>query len=389
MQDKYQDIPAIVVAASLKLHRVTCAIINACDSARADQGLNANLSQVLIREGITNVLGMSYPFTDSAAKLFHEAFYMSLLHDESTFSNAVYIARSRLRGEPRRRSPMDLGSPKIIDWFIPVSYTTGVDVQIKSSISALEEDPMNPNVPTIERTATIGTIIHYILLQCHIYILHLLYRFSPTPCVMLRDRELLDVGTESSGFVQLDINLLWFEKELVERRLIFLNGPPRAGKTTLLNHLCHLWLVTGFVDHILRIDSKHFLTSWMDRRLLAMNGNPSTSVIFQLHKPPFGNIHDEHERLWLPRTMVIIDHLDEIFRDGPIEPNHRLAQQRFDRFVTKIKKDYRRNTDVIRLPYVIIVGQQEQRWWDGNFGKKAYGDGMCFFRSERVVQRRV
>lgn len=93
---------AVSVGKLLADHGIPSAVINACESARANRGIGANLSRIFARQGVSNTLAMSYKFSSSAAVLFHTKFYECLLVETLPFSEAARHARKTLRDNQER-----------------------------------------------------------------------------------------------------------------------------------------------------------------------------------------------------------------------------------------------------------------------------------------------
>lgn len=98
-------------------------VLNACESARGDSGLQANLAKVFVAAGIPLVVAMSYKILDSAASIFMGQFYRSMFLDRLPFTACAAEGRRALRKDQRRVGrfgiPLDL-----VDWFVPVAYTS-------------------------------------------------------------------------------------------------------------------------------------------------------------------------------------------------------------------------------------------------------------------------
>jgi hypothetical protein len=120
----------------LKNHNVRVAVLNSCESAKANRGDEANLAKLLAKEGIKNVLAMSYKTLSSAATRFMHTFYHSLISNGNPFSFAVRDARQDLGIHSTRRARFGL-TRSLQDWIVPVVYACGEDLKIQ--ISSLEQ----------------------------------------------------------------------------------------------------------------------------------------------------------------------------------------------------------------------------------------------------------
>lgn len=84
------------VAHVLGKYGVSCAVLNACESARANVGDDANVAMTFEKEGIQNVLAMSFKICSDSVEIFLGVFYRSLFTEGCTFSAAAEKARSDL-----------------------------------------------------------------------------------------------------------------------------------------------------------------------------------------------------------------------------------------------------------------------------------------------------
>ncbi len=142
--------PAESVAKVLVDHGINCAILNACESARADQGLRANLAATFLEQGMENVLAMFCKFPSSAIETFFSVFYDRLLRQGLPMSTAAAEARKHLREHGLRKSRFGL-ELRVHDWFIPVSYNLshpnvllGGNLQADSSTTCHPVERMSP-----------------------------------------------------------------------------------------------------------------------------------------------------------------------------------------------------------------------------------------------------
>jgi CHAT domain-containing protein len=60
---------------------ISIVILNACESARASAGEDANIANNFAKAGVNNVLAMTYQASETVTKLFLESFYMYFLVD--------------------------------------------------------------------------------------------------------------------------------------------------------------------------------------------------------------------------------------------------------------------------------------------------------------------
>lgn len=202
--------PARIVAQWLKIYRIPCVVLNACESARADVGEQANMARAFLDGGVSNVLAMTFKVSSGAVELFLRKFYIDLFVSGSTFSQAAHAARAELKTHPVRDARFRR-QRELLDWFIPVIYTSGSDFSVIPGRRALERSV--PHVMPISKEPT---------------------------------RDELVIGR--------DFDLLRFEQKLVKHKRIFLTAPPGFGKTMFLKWACKIWNATKFRDSVIYAD---------------------------------------------------------------------------------------------------------------------------------------
>ncbi|KAN0095965.1 hypothetical protein V8E51_014770 [Hyaloscypha variabilis] len=114
--DSTTPVPGHVVGKVLEQFEVPFVVLNACESARACLGDDANIAQQFLKHGVRSVLGMSFKIAASAAAIFLEAFYHALLVRGGSFSEAAAAGRSILRMNPMRPAS-----------FVAITYGPGLD----------------------------------------------------------------------------------------------------------------------------------------------------------------------------------------------------------------------------------------------------------------------
>ena len=214
-EDGTVEVPAVKVANTLNDYKVPWVVLNACETARTNAGDDANIATIFRSRGVRNVLAMSYKISSSAAEIFLQALYTSLLTEGATFSVAARSGRDALRLSPQRGARFRL-LRDVTDWFVPVLYSSQEEAVIKS-----------PNQDSLQ-SPRIG-------------------------------ESLLISHDSSSAGPQLwgrDFDLLRLEKMLIQQKIIFLHGPSGGGKTFLLKHARNLWIETDFLDFIVYLDLK-------------------------------------------------------------------------------------------------------------------------------------
>lgn len=203
-----KSVLASIVAREVGKHGIRIVILNACESARANAGEDANIAHNFSRAGVKNVLAMSYKASESAMRVFLEGFYVEFLVKGKTFTDSAMFARRMLRLQPTRKARFQLCSP-LCDWFVPVVYTSSPELSLVRAdvVNEFPVEEENREETTEERA----------------------------PC-----------GRE--------FDLLRLEKALVANKPLYLFGPPGIGKTSFLRYVVSSWGSTSFVDAVVFVD---------------------------------------------------------------------------------------------------------------------------------------
>lgn len=199
-------VKASTVGHLLAKRGVRLCFLNSCDSAKANCGDGANLAAIFVREGVCNVLAMSFHLLESAATKFLRSFYVGIILKKLPFSLAVSAARADLREDPSRHAMQNL-KRHLHDWIIPVVYASGEDAQILSD---------TPEVPGDFQTG-----------------------------LTEEDDEEMLVGR--------DFDLLRFERALIKHGTVCLAGTAGIGKSSFVQMAVQSWTRTGFCDMALTI----------------------------------------------------------------------------------------------------------------------------------------
>jgi hypothetical protein len=202
-------VPAVNVAKIVKEYAVPIVILNACESARANAGDDANIAKTFSRVGVKSILAMSYKATQCAATKFLAAFYQQFLQSGKTLAAAAAAARSELRSDPVRPARYRR-TLKLQDWFVPVVYTSSPELRLSRPVPS----PQTPK----PITAT-------------------------------------DFTDETKLYGR-DFDLLRVESALAESKneSIYISGAVAVGKSALLRHAASRWRSTSFVDVVLYLD---------------------------------------------------------------------------------------------------------------------------------------
>ncbi len=216
-KEKAQDVAKI-----LQTHGICVAVLNACESARANSGDAANVAKTFTESGVQNVVAMSFEAHKSAAEQFLRGFYHSLFLQGHTFSQAARQARELLRQNPERQARLGLKRP-VNDHFVPVVYSLGKDSRF-----------MPRRRPSIGR------------------------RFSVSDFAI---GSIQPAAERIPNLTGRDFDLLRLEKHLLNRGKLHVTGHAGVGKTALLRYACDVWLRTSFVDLVLFVNLSKVKTS--------------------------------------------------------------------------------------------------------------------------------
>ena len=382
---KLVDKPASVVAELLAANGVPSAVINACESASASKGVDANLARIFAQKRISNILAMSYRFSSSAATIFLTSFYTSLFIETLPFSEAAGRARATLREQRERKSRSGLQC-EIQDWFVPAMYKGDKDLRIAPRSRSLQRsllsrlcffwmrDDRNSIIPKKDRwLSMLSLFVSPLLSLCSsASVPASLYSRRAESTSSLADQsrrlpkmvclrpEAFDTGQNHRDPLVLDSFILHLEHNMVFDQQIFLHGPPGAGKSFFLDRLSHLWLSTNFAGRVYVIQADIFLEGWflaqLRNFLYLIQGH--NRFLYATARLP----RSEGERLRLaPRTVVIVDHIDQIFSSHLTSQQKAQAKARLDAFLLKVMGRTTGKTNTLQ-PDLILVGRQGEDW---------------------------
>jgi hypothetical protein len=197
-------VPAAIVATLLRQHRVTIAMVNACQSAQVAEN-GDGMARSLAAAGVPVAVGMAYSVTVSAVEHAVPVFYERLA-DGHTPREAVQAARRELFHDPHRT--VHNRTVELQDWMLPVLF------QQQEITVALAE--MGEAERSEFRDAQM--------------------RGGPEPDVFGRD-----------------IDVLAVERRMLDRgspNELIVHGGPGVGKSAFLTLLAWWWQRTGLVARV-------------------------------------------------------------------------------------------------------------------------------------------
>ena len=303
---------------------VRLAVLNACNSARSDRGMLANVASNLVTQGVTNVLAMTYEFMASAVPLFFNVFYQCFFLQGMPFSHAAAISRHNLKRHPERTASFGL-TVGLQDWSVPTIYTADQDVMFtysttnmpKRALRDFYSEVVEPNTSTYE-TSVIGR----------------------------------------------DLDKLRFERELIENKALYLYGVAEGGKSAMLDTLANEWRLTNFAE-VVQVDFSQvpYLTQELMIEQISLQLDPSISTDAASSKslPQLMQVFRQK------RTVLVFDSLDTPY-SYMIQESHKETN------VERYNEDYAKVHEVLRslielaldrsAPefYVVLVGRKERYW---------------------------
>jgi len=237
-------------------------VLNACRSARADLGHDANTASIFTQSGCgDNVLAMAFETLSGAAEIFLRSFYTEFLMHGASFGAAAQRGRMALRSDNVRKGRLNQTLP-LADWFSPVTYTSVSDLAVAAPVY------------------TVSTNI-----------------------------------TWERGLVGRDYDVAELEKILLKRRKAFLYGHAWIGKTAFLQYAHRIWAETSFADEIMHVDLASssvkdvpsLVQALRPRRPTTSEGNAEVDVDSIL----------QHVKS-RSKVLVIIDGVDAISTASPV-----------------------------------------------------------------------
>ena len=272
------DVPITEIARLLSDRGVRIVILNACQSA-SEQGPDSSIVRAIVEAGVSIAVGMRYQILESAAEIFTETFYRSLLARNQSIHAAVHAARFTMRNYQKRKT----------------KFNTEINV-------------MDAITPILISRFTLGD--------------PRLFEAGQSESQFVRQPELGLYGRED--------DILSLETKLVNSNVLLLKGSAGTGKTYLMQHLCPWWKTTGFVKDYVIIDCA---------RVGYLNTFKLQAAIAHAFLPTFVNESiDALSLLNQNRYLIVLDNLDVTRIHEETESQGRQVSLR--RFLRKIKETF-------------------------------------------------
>ena len=327
------------VAQLLHEHEIGSAVINACVSAKASLGIKANLSRVFVRNGVSNVFAMSHKVSSKAVSSSLITFYNSLLSENRSFSESAAMARKELRINANCTGG-EVGSQDIEDWFVPVFYSDGTDIQIQL-----------PSSTPIE-TSRFHLILSWVL--CYPAL-----GLNPQVERGRTDRPLSSphADVEIQPPLSLSNDIITLENGLLEYRTVIWNVHPGPRRLVMINKLVRLWRVTGWVTEVRFINACQFSEDCKEG-----NSNAIEMLAEGRHtvreQPPMTTSVQACSSVMAPKLLIIIWEFDNLFPyvpNGDVNEYVKASQARFWDSLGRLPQKLDDGTYPPSRPYLIII----------------------------------
>lgn len=328
------QVRAATVAELLEKYNIRIAVLNACESATANKGDEANIAKTFTRAGVQNILAMAYQTCASSCESFMRRFYQSLIAEGKPFSLAVRDAREDLRVSTNREARFAL-IRSLEDWIVPVVYATGKDVELHTSAmpeSVLEGDSM-PMVPA-ESSA-------------------------PQP--------------PATPLIGRGIDVLRFETMFLGSRITGLCGPAGVGKSAFVDHLARSWKDTGLYDDVLQLDCALIQQDEIDAavflRHLLCHGKDKSPI------PDLTGPKQEEYRSWISAhrgniRVVVLDNLEASYSDVEEMNDHgrwpESTRSALMAVINDIIKHRSEEADE-SISFILVGRSEDDSWWRKSF----------------------
>jgi tetratricopeptide (TPR) repeat protein len=184
-------------------YRIPLVFLEACQSAKAEQG-GESVASELLQRGVASVVAMSHSVLVETAWRFVAAFYGELAKGQRV-GQAMLAGQQALHSDRRRGQRYGIGELSLQDWFVPVLYQEKQDPQLFEATPA----PQTREDIREQLRARMGAV-------------------PPEPM--------------DTGFVGRSRDLLALERLLRQERWAVLRGQGGEGKTALASELAR-WLV--------------------------------------------------------------------------------------------------------------------------------------------------
>ena len=397
---KTDDVSADIVASVLRKHKISIAILNACQSAVAHEGLAANLCSIFVRNRISAVLGMSHKMHDSISKRFYTKFYKRLFAHHDTVWTAASRARQELFKDRTRWSYALEAKVRMQDWFIPVVYTLSEEPYslfgYRHSLCAKLFEHMLMQ----KFVSALVSIFVYCLLSGRISRLvaeTIVYCPDPSDFLSVSQTVILSATPLSLALVQMFRGLRWYwrirqrlrvlaedrqnvlriEGDLRKKTMVFFHSEDHVEEQArpLIENLAAIWESTHFLTYRGAIDAEWFVQpadlavqdGW--RLWVKAYTNMLCLWVYNLRKRNFSSTGEAN-------SVIIIENLDTLYPEAEVlkETQYYASAQR--RLEDWLVKNFGTSTNQ-GLPYLMFTALRGNALGDSVSKWLKDGPGRC------------
>jgi hypothetical protein len=320
------------VADLLSKHNIRIVVLNACESAKANKGDEANIARTFTKAGVQNVLAMAYKTLGGTCTAFMRCFYESLIANGNPFSIAVRDAREYLRLSPNRDARFALNRP-LEDWIVPVVYASGKDAELR--ISTLPDNGLEDTFQWVSRE--LGTPSNH-------------------PTIFGR------------GF-----DVLRFETMFLAGKITSLCGPAGVGKTAFIQQLVSSWQQTGLYDNILYVDCSLVQMDGIDTPVFLQHllcNDKQKSSLPALTGPKAAQYRWTIPVLGDNIQVVVLDNLEATHSDVDEMNGHgRWPESRRVALMALINDILRDSPEEVEegVSFILLGRSDDDNWWKKHF----------------------
>jgi hypothetical protein len=341
---KLNKVPATKIAELLHDHDISCAVLTACESGKANKGDDANLCRIFAEHGVSQILAISFGIHWRAVEILCDSFYHHLLVSGETFSESARHARLELFDKPERQGTTGR-TRDLEDWFIPVAYVPNKE---RPFIRKKFDKPSSLSPPLFDGRG-------YPLTRT-------LSSESVRSNISFKDLD-----------VEMDVEILKLEEVLMRVGNVLLRGPIVRKNSELVDRLLNCWVSTGLLEGFDNIDAKEFFSAKVDHDQKAKD---TLAKVQHLSKKGISKklrenyISKDPEKATknkaLRKAAIKLTSIDKLFpKEKPTTLDKaselKVALERFERFLdvvilgpkAKEEPDY-------KLPFLIIVGEDSE-----------------------------
>lgn len=288
LKRKSELVGADRLGALLLERRVPLCVLEACQSAQADAGVESSVAAGLLKAGVGSVVAMSHAVLVETAKRFTGAFYSSLAEGQR-IGEAMNRATQFLRNQRNRAGEHSDEVIELHDWMVPVLFQEpGGDIAFFASTT-------RPNEESLRRQQAV--------------------RLGSLP------------DEPPHGFIGRERSLMSLHRLLRPKTAIALTGPGGQGKTALARTTARWFSDIRQVERIAFVSVEHITALPAILDAIGTQLLPDYRAVIA---SGLGSAEQQHEKALLPilgalqqrPILLVIDNLETLLPapDQPIPP---------------------------------------------------------------------